>query len=351
MITSRIAPTLTALLVAAGLAGAQAPSELFTQSAPAAHQVKSLHITILSTMLADRGVGEWGFAALVEADGRRLLFDAGYRPETVLENARELGIDLSTVTDVVLSHHHGDHTGGLVTLRRALAKTNPAALSRVHVAPGIFLSRRCPAAAAAGATNGSCGLMGAEAGGDQEANPTIAIKRELEALGATFIEHASAAELMPGVWVTGPVPRRYPERNWNPAIRIVTPGGLVPDSVPEDMSLVIRTDKGLVVVTGCGHAGVVNTVEYAREIAGPSPVYAVVGGLHLFAAKDDALAWTADKLRAAGLVDLLGAHCTGIETVFRIRQLAGLSRKTAVVGAVGSSFDSDRGIDPLALAQ
>jgi 7,8-dihydropterin-6-yl-methyl-4-(beta-D-ribofuranosyl)aminobenzene 5'-phosphate synthase len=66
-------------------------------------------------MLADRGV--WGFAALVEADGRRLPFDAGYRPETVLENARELGIDLSAVTDVVLSHQHGDHTGGLVTLR------------------------------------------------------------------------------------------------------------------------------------------------------------------------------------------------------------------------------------------
>jgi 7,8-dihydropterin-6-yl-methyl-4-(beta-D-ribofuranosyl)aminobenzene 5'-phosphate synthase len=77
----------------------------------------------------------------------------------------------------------------------------------------------------------------------------------------------------------------------------------------------------------------------------------VVGGLHLFAAKDDALAWTADKLHAAGLVELLGAHCTGIEAVLRIRQLAGLSRKTAVVGAVGSSFDSGRGIDPLALAQ
>src|SRR2546426_11665148 len=133
MRTSRIAPTLTALLVSAGLARGQAP---------AAHQVKSFHITILSTMLADRGVGEWGFAALVEADGRRLLFDAGYRPETVLRNARELGIDLSTVTDVVLSHHHGDHTGGLATLRRELAKKNPAALSRVHVAPGIRSEER-----------------------------------------------------------------------------------------------------------------------------------------------------------------------------------------------------------------
>jgi 7,8-dihydropterin-6-yl-methyl-4-(beta-D-ribofuranosyl)aminobenzene 5'-phosphate synthase len=343
--TSRIATALTVLMVVPGLAQPQA-------FPPPAHTVKSLHITILSTMLADRGIGEWGFAALVEADGRRVLFDAGYRPETVLENARELGIDLADVTDVVLSHHHGDHTGGLVTLRRELTKGSAAALSRIHVAPGIFLSRRCPAAAAApGAANGSCGRMGAEGSGDEEANPTIAIKRELEASGATFIEHASPAELLPGVWVTGPVPRRYPERNWNPAIRIVTPGGLVPDSIPEDMSLVIRTDKGLVVVTGCGHAGIVNIAEYAREIAGPAPVYGVVGGLHLFAATDDALAWTANKLRAVGLVALLGAHCTGIEAVFRIRQLAGLRRQEAVVSAVGSSFDSDRGIDALALAR
>lgn len=352
MMTARIATTLTMLLVAPGLARSQA-----SIAAPAPYTVKSLHITILSTMLADRGVGEWGFAALVEVDGRRLLFDTGYRPETVLQNARELGVDLSNVTDVVLSHHHGDHTGGLVTLRREFARTNPAALSRIHVAPGIFLSRRCPATAvAAGASKGTCGMMGAEAGGgDEEANPAIAMKRELEASGATFIEHAHATELIPGVWLTGPVPRRYPERNWNAAIRIVTPGGFVADSVPEDLSLVIRTDKGLVVLTGCGHAGIVNIVEYGREIAGAGagspPVYAVIGGLHLFAATDDALAWTAEKLHAAGLVALLGAHCTGIEAVYRIRQLAALRRQTAVVGAVGASFDAERGIDALALAR
>ncbi len=146
------------------------------------------------------------------------------------------------------------------------------------------------------------------------------------------------------------VPRRHPEHNWNPAVQIVTPNGAVPDSIPEDMAMVISTDKGLVVLMGCGHAGVVNTVEYAREIAGAGPLYAVVGGLHLFAAKDDVLAWTAERLRADGIVNLLGAHCTGIEALFRLRQLAGLARATAVVGAVGASFDSGRGITPLALA-
>ena len=321
-----------ALLIIAGVAGAPATTEPLPIRPDGAHRVKSVHITILSTMLADKGMGEWGFAAVIEADGHRLLFDTGDRPETVLQNARELGIDLSTVTDVVLSHHHADHTGGLLTLRRELAKANPAALSRIHVAPGIFLGRR-------------------KAGSDAEANPVIALKDALEAGGAVFIEHGGPVELLPGVWLTGPIPRRYHERNWGPPMSLVTARGLVPDSVPEDMALVLNTDKGLVVVAGCGHAGTINTVEYARDVIAPGPVYALIGGLHLFAATDETLAWTATKLRAAGLVALLGAHCTGVEAVFRIRELAGLTRRTAVVAAVGSSFDLDRGIDPLALAQ
>jgi 7,8-dihydropterin-6-yl-methyl-4-(beta-D-ribofuranosyl)aminobenzene 5'-phosphate synthase len=283
-------------------------------------------------MLAEEGMGEWGFAALVEADGRRILFDTGLRPETVLQNARELGIELSSVTDVVLSHHHGDHTGGLLTLRRELAGKTPTALSRVHVAPGIFFSRRRP-------------------GSEEEANPTIAVKSGMEASGAVFVEHRTAKEIYPGVWLTGPVPRPHPERNWGPPASLVTSGGLVADSIPEDMALIIETDRGLVLVIGCGHAGTINTVDLGRRILGPKPVYAVIGGLHLFAAPDSTLAWTAARLRAANLGYLLGAHCTGIEAVFRIRELAALGRKRAVVAAVGSSFDASKGIDPLALAR
>jgi 7,8-dihydropterin-6-yl-methyl-4-(beta-D-ribofuranosyl)aminobenzene 5'-phosphate synthase len=303
-----------------------------TDTGRTGHRVKSLKITILSTMLADQGVGEWGFSALVEADGHRILFDTGNRPETVLQNARDLGIDLSTITDVVLSHHHADHTGGLLELRQELARKSPAALSRVHVGPGIFLSRRHP-------------------GSDQEANPTIAIKSSMEASGAVFVEHRTAEEIFPGVWVSGPVPRPNPERFWGTPTSIVTQKGLVPDSIPEDMALIINTDRGFVVVAGCGHAGTINTVEYAKKIVGPEPVYALIGGLHLFAASDSAVAWTADRLRAAHLAYLLGAHCTGIEAVFRIRELAALDRKRAVVAAVGSSFDASKGIDPLQLAQ
>src|ERR1700746_1814033 len=109
-----------------------------TPDRPAHAQVKTLKITILSTMLADRGIGEWGFAALVESDGHRILVDTGARPETVLSNARELNVDLSDGKEVILTHNHDDHVGGLMTLRREYMKKSPAALSVAHVGKGIF---------------------------------------------------------------------------------------------------------------------------------------------------------------------------------------------------------------------
>src|SRR2546428_13275005 len=96
-----------ALLMMAGMAGAPATTEPPIRP-DSAHRVKSVHITVVSTMLADMGVGEWGFAAVIEADGHRLLFDTGVRPETVLQNARDLGIGLSSITAVVLRQSHAD---------------------------------------------------------------------------------------------------------------------------------------------------------------------------------------------------------------------------------------------------
>jgi 7,8-dihydropterin-6-yl-methyl-4-(beta-D-ribofuranosyl)aminobenzene 5'-phosphate synthase len=114
-------------------------------SASALGPVHAVKIIVLSTMLTDAvGVGEWGLSALVEVDGKRVLYDTGGRPETVLNNARELGVDLPNVEDVILSHNHWDHVTGPVTLRRELSKANPNALCRAHVGRGIFLERLIP---------------------------------------------------------------------------------------------------------------------------------------------------------------------------------------------------------------
>ena len=184
-----------------------------------------------------------------------------------------------------------------------------------------------------------------------EDNGLLPLKAAFEALGGVFVEHANAVELFPSVWLTGPVPRPHPERNWSGVGQVKTANGLVEDTIPEDLSIVVDTEEGLVVISGCGHAGMVNTLEYARMKIRTAPILAAVGGFHLLAATDSSLDWTATKLREAGLRYLLGAHCTGIEAVYRLRSLLGLPRETAVVGAVGSSFTVGKGIDALALAR
>jgi 7,8-dihydropterin-6-yl-methyl-4-(beta-D-ribofuranosyl)aminobenzene 5'-phosphate synthase len=175
----------------------------------------------------------------------------------------------------------------------------------------------------------------------------VNFKSEFEATGGMFIVYDGPREIMPGVWLTGPVPRKYPERNWSGALQLRGAGGeLSEDNLPEDQSLVIDTVKGLVVISGCGHAGVINTLDYARAKIREAPIHAAIGGFHLYQASDEHLAWTAGKMKEFGLRQFLGAHCTGIEAVYKIRELTGLTRKTAAVGALGGGFNLDTGIKP-----
>jgi 7,8-dihydropterin-6-yl-methyl-4-(beta-D-ribofuranosyl)aminobenzene 5'-phosphate synthase len=295
-------------------------------------QIHALKVTLLSTMLVGNttGLGEWGFSALIEADGHRILLDTGAHPDTVLQNAHDLKIDLSDVKEVILTHNHWDHVSGLMTLRKEMMKRNPAALSVVHVARGIFYSRPGP---------------------QGEENTMIALKKEYEVTGGKFIEHEDAGEIFPGAWLTGPVPRKYPERNWSSTGKVQTPAGLVEDTIPEDQSLVLITPEGLVVVTGCGHAGIINILTFARDQFPNQPVQAIIGGLHLFPLSDERLDWTAEKLKEFKVANLIGAHCTGIEAVYRIRERLALPRASVVVGSVGSSFVLGEGIHPGALAK
>jgi 7,8-dihydropterin-6-yl-methyl-4-(beta-D-ribofuranosyl)aminobenzene 5'-phosphate synthase len=304
--------------------------------------VSELRITTLSTMLTEfRGVGEWGFAALVEADGHTVLFDTGARPNTVLANAEELGIDLSAVDTVILSHNHWDHAGGLVTLRRTLKAKKATSVKHTHVGEGIFLPRRLDADALSALPPISKELL----------VNIMDVRDDYEALGGTVVVHDKPHELHPGMWVTGPIPRVHPEKNWTPFMRIQTEDSLVEDTIPEDQALVINTTKGLVVIAGCGHAGIVNTMEYARSIINATQIHAVLGGFHLMSLTDEKIEWTGHKMREFGVNYVVGAHCTGINAVTGLRKAGNLSRETAVVGTVGSTFTLGKGIQPGLLNQ
>ena len=313
------------LLLLGALAGTAA------RAAPGpGHQAQAVKVTTLSTMLADyEGFGEWGYAALVEVDGRRILFDTGANPDVVLRNAEALKIDLSNVEDVVISHFHDDHTGGLITLRKALMKKNPNALSHLYVGEGIFEPRYH--------------RDGAGGGTGESENHFPALAKAYLDTGGRIQQLSGPAEIATGVWLTGPVPRGHAETNWNPGLFVKTGGQLVPDTLREDTSLVIDTASGVVIVTGCGHAGIMNIADDAKAITGDTRLHAVIGGIHLFGKPDTVLVETAGRLK--GLAYLFAAHCTGIEATVRLRQLLGLDRRTAVVAAVGSSFTLGKGIE------
>lgn len=296
------------------------------------HVVEDVEVTVLSTNLAEvHGRGEWGWSALVEADSRCVLFDTGNHPDNVLANAAALGVDLSCVTDVVLSHHHADHTGGVLTLHEAISAAGPGRFARVHVAQGIFLPRPRPAG--------------------EEGNVMIARRAPLEAAGVEFVIHDGPAEILPGIWVTGPIERVHPEKNYPASMNVLTDAGLVVDFIPESQGLAVRTGEGFAVVLGCGHAGVLNTLSQVRRDIEPAPIAAVMGGFHLFAADDQTLDWVGRELAKIAPRHVMGAHCTGIEPLYRLRAGAGLDREHAIVGSVGSRWRTGSGFEPGPLAR
>jgi 7,8-dihydropterin-6-yl-methyl-4-(beta-D-ribofuranosyl)aminobenzene 5'-phosphate synthase len=276
------------------------------------NKIKDYKVTILSTMLSDTHIGEWGFSAIIEADGQRILFDAGSRENTVLQNAKELNINLNNINDVFLSHNHKDHTGGLITLR----EKHPNSFSNAHVGEGIFYSRPN--------SKGSDHYI-------------LNNKNKIQNLGINFISHTKPSQIIPGIWTTGKVPRKYDEKNWSELGEMIDSNGeKTEDTIPEDQSLFFDTENGIVLISGCGHAGLANTLEYVKTIMPDRPIYKILGGFHLLKLDNEKLKWTANKMEEAGVKYFIGAHCTGINSTYAIRKFMGLSSENALVGSVGT---------------
>lgn len=300
--------------------------QLIAQVKPGTTTVKKLKITILSTMLAQKGVGEWGFAALIEADSVKILFDAGGREKTVLENSKDLKIDLSDVPELILSHGHGDHTAGWIPLRTAMKASNPKALSVTHACKGLFDTRISSSG--------------------QEFSSRKTDSLQYIQTGGVVQMYERFTEIHPGIFLTGQVPRKYPEKNYGLGGNVIRKkdelGNIVEDIVPEDMSLVIRTEKGLVLISGCGHSGMINTITHIQDYL-QQPLLAAIGGFHLLENNDEQIKWTANELKKTGMRYFMGAHCTGIEPVYQIREWNNLKRGECIVGSVGAVFELDKG--------
>jgi 7,8-dihydropterin-6-yl-methyl-4-(beta-D-ribofuranosyl)aminobenzene 5'-phosphate synthase len=245
----------------------------------------------------DALVAEHGFAMMVTITKggrtRRLLFDTGTSPDGVVENMRRLEVDPGSIEAIVCSHGHFDHTTGLDGLIRVLGSTNMP----VVIHPHFWRRRRMVIP-----------------GSEPREVPTTS-RQALAGAGFEIIEERQPSFLLDGsVLVTGEVPRVTGYEPGFPPQQAWLGGRWEPDPlVLDDQALIVNVaGKGLVVITGCGHAGVVNICRYATRLAGDQPLYAVIGGFHLQGPVFEPLIpRVLDDLAALRPSVLVPAHCTG----------------------------------------
>jgi 7,8-dihydropterin-6-yl-methyl-4-(beta-D-ribofuranosyl)aminobenzene 5'-phosphate synthase len=282
---------------------------------------------------------EHGFSALIElgADGKRVLWDAGASETVLLENARRMGLDLSVLDAVALSHGHHDHIGGLEQVLRLAVRMEPRRWPSDVTAEAIE-AWRCgqrlpllvhPAAFRERWSRRDDGSL---------QGPSPRPPREVwEACGARLILSAEPYELAPGCWTTGTVPRHSFEQAGRSSTRVYREGDtFLPDDLDDDQAIVIHVrGKGLLILAGCAHAGIVNTVGHAREISGIDRVWAILGGFHLATADRPEIEQTIDAIDEIDPQLVCPSHCTGLRAMCRFAERM---PQAFVRGVVGTRF-------------
>jgi 7,8-dihydropterin-6-yl-methyl-4-(beta-D-ribofuranosyl)aminobenzene 5'-phosphate synthase len=272
--------------------------------------------------IVDAPLAEHGFSAMVtvEKDGtkRNVLFDTGMTPSGAVENMRRLGISPKGIETIVLSHGHFDHTTGLDGLVRVLGRTNLPVI--IH--PEFWNRRRI-----------------AIPGHEPFELPSTS-RSALQGAGFEIVEDKQPSFLLDGsLLVTGEVDRTTEFEKGFPIHQAFREGGWQPDPlILDDQAVVLNVrDKGLVVLTGCGHAGIVNIVRYARKLTGIDAVYAVLGGFHLNGPLfEPIIPDTCEALAEMSPEVIVPAHCTGWRAT---HALAATFPDAFIQNSVGTRFE------------
>jgi 7,8-dihydropterin-6-yl-methyl-4-(beta-D-ribofuranosyl)aminobenzene 5'-phosphate synthase len=203
---------------------------------------------------------------------------------------------------------------------------NPNAFSKVYVADGFFEQRY-----------DKDGNLRGFIGGFDDVTEFI---QETENIGISFIVIKESYEIAKNLMLSGPVERIFEKVVVSPGFFIKENGQLIDDLLKDDQSLGIKTSKGWYMMSGCGHAGMMNTAHKFQTID-DNDVYGAIGGFHLYRSSDDDISETAYSLKEFGLKQLIGGHCTGIHAARKIADIASISRDNLSHGAIGTVITKD----------
>jgi len=274
-----------------------------------------IRITVLCENLVGRlvGSGEHGFSAFIETDQGNYLFDAG-SGHSVVPNSLMLDKDLKTIRKAFLSHGHFDHTGGLPEVLKLRGNVD------VHAHPHIFLDRI---------------HLVKENGKETKRFIGIPYKKSyLEFLGANFILNKDFVEVQKGMFLTGEVPRKTSFEK--PDLRLFSEidGKMVQDIFWDDQSLILDTEKGLILILGCAHSGMINIIHHAINKTGKEKFYAILGGTHLDFLTSEQLENSIQSLKKMTVEKIGVSHCTGMRAAFRLHQEFGDRFSYGCVGSI-----------------
>jgi 7,8-dihydropterin-6-yl-methyl-4-(beta-D-ribofuranosyl)aminobenzene 5'-phosphate synthase len=253
-----------------------------------------INFATLTENIATRGfIGEWGLSIFIEADNKHILFDTGPGFSTIY-NAQPLGIDFKTIDSIVLSHGHYDHTGGLKAVLRRKGTVD------VIAHPDIW---------------------GKKYSFRENNYRYIGIpfpKEKLEGLGARFILSGDPIWISDNIVTSGEVPFSTGYEETDSSLYKIDNNTLIRDNFTDDLSLAIKTDKGLSIFLGCAHRGMINIINHFQKTTGEKRVYSVIGGTHLISASQERLDRTIADLKKTGIQKLGVSHCTGFDASIRL---------------------------------
>ena len=240
-------------------------------------------------------IAEHGWAVFIETNQGNFLFDTG-QGKSIVNNAQYFNKDLSTIKGIIISHHHIDHTGGLLDVLEQIDKV------KVYSHPGLFKNSYL-----------------IDKG--KQRNVGIPFRREiLESRGAQFKFNTSFREIAPGLMLSGEIPRLTEFEKGSKKFLLKTKEVYAQDLIFDDQTLIVNTEKGLIIILGCSHSGMINIINHIIDKTGQNHIRTIIGGTHLGPASEETKEKTIQALKKFDIEKIGVSHCTGLETSMRLFQ-------------------------------